>query len=238
MTGSDHMSFYNDLLRQMERSTAGSEDTSRKVMELCGKVSAQKALFFGDDLFTPALIAEKTGAEVLASFYEDYRAVKAEELGMKTRVVGAYEIASNEGGWDFIWFNGSAEPDGVGRRFEQLRNGLGKGKTAVYRTLCWLIDPSPDTKGFVEHRFGRPMPLDSVLISAKEAGFKVLDFYIAPRSDWTEGYYRPMNELLGKIERESDGEGDDNMGIGEVNKETYMFDLHSEEYSYVYYILG
>ncbi len=230
------MSFYNDLLRQMERSTAGSDDTARKVMELCGKVSAENALFFGDDLFTPSLISEKTGAKLLATFYEDYRAAKAAEAGMTTRVVGAYEIAACEGGWDFIWFNGSAEPDGVARRFEQLRGGLKKGKTAVYRTLCWLIDPSPDTKSYVERRFGRPMPLDRVVISAKEEGFKVLDFYISPRSDWTEGYYRPMNELLGKIERESDG--DDGTGIGEVNKETYMFDLHSEEYSYVYYILG
>ncbi len=230
------MSFYNELLKQMERSTAGSEDTARKVMELCGKVSAQNALFFGDDLFTPALIKEKTGAELLATFYEDYRAEKAAEMGMTTRVVGAYEIAARDGGWDFIWFNGSAEPDGVARRFEQLHEGLKKGKTAVYRTLCWLIDPSPDTKGYVERRFGRPMPLDKVVLSAKEQGFKVLDFYIAPRSDWLDGYYRPMNELLGTITRGTDG--DDGAGIGEVNKETYMFELHSEEYSYVYYILG
>lgn len=230
------MSFYNELLKQMERSTAGSEDTARKVMELCGKVNAQNALFFGDDLFTPAHIKEKTGAELLATFYEDYRAEKADKLGMTTRVVGAYEIAARDGGWDFIWFNGSAEPDGVARRFEQLREGLNKGKTAVYRTLCWLIDPSPDTRGYVERRFGRPMPLDKVLLSAKEQGFKVLDFYIAPRSDWLDGYYRPMNALLGNIAREVDG--DDGAGIGEVNKETYMFELHSEEYSYVYYILG
>ena len=230
------MSFYNELLKQMERSTAGSENTARKVMELCGKVSAKNALFFGDDLFTPALIKEKTGAELLATFYEDYRAEKAAAAGMTTRVVGAYEIAANEGGWDFIWFNGSAEPDGVARRFEQLHDGLKKGKTAVYRTLCWLIDPSPDTKGYVERRFGRPMPLDKVVITAKEQGFKVLDFYIAPRSDWLDGYYRPMNDLLGKITRASDD--DDAAGIGEVNKDTYMFELHSEEYSYVYYILG
>lgn len=232
------MSFYNDLLMQMERSTAGSEDTARKVMELCGSISAQNALFFGDDLFTPSLIAKKTRAGLLATFYEKFRAEKAAALGMTTRVVGAYEIASFEGGWDFIWFNGSAEPDGVARRFEQLREGLKKGKTAVYRTLCWLIDPSPDTKSYVERRFGRPMPLDRVVPAAKEAGFKVLDFYISPRSDWTENYYRPMNELLGKIERSDVESGEDGTGIGEVNKETYMFELHSEEYSYVYYILG
>ena len=234
------MSFYNDLLTQMERSTAGSEDTARKVMELCGRINARNALFFGDDLYTPALIAEKTGAELLATFYEDFRAEKAAGLGMTSRVVGTFEIASREGGWDFIWFNGGAEPDGVPRRLEQLREGLKKGKTAVYRTLCWLIDPSLDTKGYVERRFGRPVPLDRVVIMAKEQGFKVLDFYISPRSDWTENYYRPMNALIRKLQQGDNAEGgsEDSTGIGEVNKETYMFDLHSEEYSYVYYILG
>ena len=74
------MSFYNDLLMQMERSTAGSENTARKVMELCGKVGAQNALFFGDDLFTPQLIAKNTGAELLATFYEDFRAERPPRL--------------------------------------------------------------------------------------------------------------------------------------------------------------
>ena len=83
------MSFYNDLLMQMERSTAGSDDTACKVMELCGRVNAQNALFFGDDLFTPRLIAKKTGAELLATFYESFRAERAAALGMTTRVVGA-----------------------------------------------------------------------------------------------------------------------------------------------------
>lgn len=78
--------------------------------------------------------------------------------------------------------------------------------------------------------------MDSVLFEAKEHGFKILDFYISPKSDWVRSYYEPMNEFLGKVKRESDGE--DSTGIGEVNKETYMFNLHSEEYSYVYFILS
>lgn len=232
------MSFFNDLLRQMDRSTAGSDETAQKVMEMCGKLNAKTALFFGDDLFTPELIAKTTRAKLLATFYEDHRAEKAAAMGFETRVVGAYEVtrSDNADGWDFIWFNGSTEPDGVPRRLEQLRNALAKGGVAVYRSLCWLIDPSPDTKSYVDRRFGRPVPLDNVLIAAKEQGLRVDDFYISPKSDWTRNFYEPMNELLGKIERESDGE--DGTGIGEVNKETYMFELHSEEYSYIYFILS
>ena len=230
------MSFLNSLLEQMERSTAGSEDTARTVLRMCGELRAKNALFLGDDIFTPQLIREQTGAEVLATFYEDFRAERAKTRGLSTRVVGAYELLPCEGGWDFVWYNGGTEPDGVPRRLEQLRGVLKKGGIVVYRTLCWLIDPSPDTKGYVERRFGRPVPLDSVLREAREQGFKIKDFYIAPKSDWVGGYYKPLGELLKALEGTADNEAA--AGLGEVNKENYMFELHSEEYSYVYYILG
>ena len=44
-----------------------------------------------------------------------------------------------------------------------------------------------------------------------------------------------MSELVRRFEGAEDDEAA--AGIGEINKEIYMFDLHSEEYSFVYYIL-
>ncbi len=234
------MSFMSSLLMQMERSTAGSDETTRNVMRSCGNVTGERVLFFGDDYFTPKLIYEQTKAEVTAAYYEDFRAKKASEIGLTAQQVGAYQMLENDGGWDFIWFNGSCEPDGVEGRLEQLKRALKPKHIAVYRTFCWLIDPSPDTRSYVEHRFGYPESLDSVIRKAKDQGFKVLDFVISPRSDWTHGFYGPMNELIKKLEGESDtskSDGDVRSGIGELNKEMYMFNLHSEEYSFVYYIL-
>lgn len=229
------MSFIGNLILEMERSTAGSEETSRRVMELCGAVRCERALFVGDETATPRIIAEKTGAKPLAAFYEKHRADSAAAMGFETRTAGAFELPEIEGGWEFAWLNGCAEPDGVPLRLERLYNGLCKGAVAVYRTLCWLIDPSPDTRSYVERRFGRPVPLDAALRFAKEQRFKVRDFYIAPKTDWTDGFYKPLSELVSRYEGASDDEAA--AGIGEINKEMYMFDLHSEEYSFVYYIL-
>lgn len=227
-------SFLNAIIEQMDRSTAGSEETARQVLKMC-KAKPKNALFFGDDVFTPRLIAEETGAKVLAAFGERERAEKAAALGLDARTVGAYEIVSAENGWDMIWFNGLCEPDGIPQRLEQLREHLSAGGTAVFRTLCWLIDPSPDTKSYITHRFGRLVPLDEVLREAKAQGFSIEDFYIAPKSDWKKHFYDPMTELVRKLEGTADGEAE--AGIGEINKEIYMFELHSEEYSFVYYIL-
>lgn len=226
--------FFNAIIEQMDRSTAGSEDTARRVLQMC-KDKPRKALFFGDDVVTPRLITEETGARVLATFGEQNRTEAALALGMNAKTVGAYEIISEENGWEMIWYNSLCEPDGIPRRLEQLREHLAAGGVAVYRTLCWLIDPSPDTRSYVTHRFGRPVPLDEVLREAKEQGFSTEDFYIAPKSDWKQHFYRPMTGLVRKLEGTADGETA--AGIGEINKEIYMFELHSEEYSFVYYIL-
>ncbi len=48
-----------------------------------------------------------------------------------------------------------------------------------------------------------------------------------------------MSELVNGIkdDREKADDSDVEFGIGEINKEMYMFELHSEEYSFVYYVL-
>lgn len=225
--------FLSVIMGQMERSTAGSAETASKVLQMySGK--AEKTLFFGDDIITPQLIEKETGARVLATFGEEARAEAATKVGLDARQVGAYELAATDGGWDMIWYNGLTEPDGIAGRLEQIKNSLAAGGVAVYRTLCWLIDPSPDTRGYVEHRFGKPVHLDEVLRLAKESGFAVEDFYIAPRSDWKQNFYEPISELV-KAHESTDE--DAAAGVGEINREIYMFDLHSEEYSFVYYVL-
>lgn len=234
------MSFISNLIAKLDRPTAGSEETSRKVLELCGKISPANALFIGDESETPLLIKQTFGVSPLACFTEQHRADKAAELGFETKLVMPYEIPVREGGWDFIQYNGGAVTGGVSVELERLRSCLAKGGTAVFRTLCWLIDPSPDTKCYVSRRFGTPEPLDRALREAKEQGFRVRDFYIAPKTDWTHGLYQPLAEAMKARESSCDEEedGDARTGISELNKEIYMFDLHSEEYSYVYYILG
>lgn len=227
--------FLSAIVEQMDRSTAGSEDTARRVMQMC-KCKPRNALFFGDDVLTPSLIAKTTGAKLLATFGERFRAERAAALGLDARTVGAYEVTKTDGGWDLIWYNGLTEPDGVPRRLEQIRGALSEGGTAVFRTLCWLIDPSLDTKSYIERRFGRPEPLDEVLRQAKERRFSIEDFYIAPKSDWRRSFYEPMSELVRKPEG-AVSDDDAASGIGEINKEIYMFDLHSAEYSFVYYVL-
>lgn len=231
------MGFVNELIERMDRSTAGSEDTARRVLAMSGIKKPDGVLFFGDDLCTPRLIAE-AGADVTATFGEKSRAEAAKKAGLKVGTDWEHGVPEADGGWDAIWFNGLTEPDGVSQRLERIHGRLKSGGAAVYRTLCWLIDPSLDTKSFVERRFGRPVPMDAVLREARSLGFTIDDFYIAPKSDWRQSFYEPMTALVTELEGAGELRGDEAQSVaGELRREMDMFELHSEEYSFVYYVL-
>ena len=230
------MSFIGNLISELERSTAGSLQTAKEVMRLCGNINTKSALFVGDDFDTPRIIAEATGAEVFAGYAEQSRVERALGMKINAKQVMTYELPHQEGGWEFLWYNGLSEPDGVSNRLEEIKSILTSGGIAVFRTLCYLIEPSPDTRSYVERRFGRPEELDRVLREAKENGLKIRDFYIAPKTDWTRGLYEPLRDAMHKLVAARDDD-DEVSGIAELNKEMDMFELHSEEYSFVYYIL-
>lgn len=212
----------------MERSSAGSRATSERVLKMLPKGS--KAIYFGDECVTPELLSE-AGFEVTAYITDEKR---AESLGAK--YVKGFELPENSADHDVIWYNGIAELERIPQKLALLKERCKKGGRVVFRVLCWLIEPSPDTKSYCAKRFGIIEPLDRVLSYAKEAGFAVEDFCIAPRSDWTENFYKPLFKAAQEIASES-ADGDTLSGMSELKKEADMFELHCEEYSYVYYIL-
>lgn len=209
------------LSERMERSSAGSEATSQRVISMLP--SAKSAVYFGDECVTPRLLNE-AGCEVTALITDEAR---AEKLGAK--LVKGFELPENAAEYDVIWYNGIAELESVAQKLQLLKERCKKGGRVVFRALCWLIEPSPDTKSYCKKRFGVLEPLDRVLLYAKQAGFAVEDFYIAPRSDWTDNLYKPLLEAAQELT--------DTSGMDELKKEADMFELHCEEYSYVYYIL-
>lgn len=229
------MNFIGTLLRDMERSSAGSEATAKKVIELCGEFSPKKALFAGDDCFTPTLIKSRSG-ELIAAFSEDYRAEQAARCGLNAVSVQPFELPETAGGFDFIWYNGTVEFDGVTRRLNMLKERMSEG-LAVYRALCWLIEPMPDTRRFYERRFGIIEQMYAVAGEAKELGFGIRDFYIAPKSDWRDGYYKPLAAAAGSCGAAEPENGDVSAALGMLDKETDMFERHGEEFSYIYFIL-
>ncbi len=231
------MNFIGRLLRTMERSSAGSRDTTETVLSMCGDMRPQSALFAGDDLYTPKLIMERTGCSLLSVFTDEERTRQALDAGLDARTVKLFELPGQEACYDLLWYNGFAEYDGVDVRLEQIKSVAKPGGTAVYRTLCWLIDPSPDTYGYCTRRFGIIEPFDKVLSMAKEQGFKIKDFYIAPITDWTKSFYAPLSAAAAEYEQTHPESADVLSAMTELRRETDMFELHCEEYSYVYYIL-
>lgn len=228
------MNLISVLYEQMERSSAGSAETSKRVISLCGKGGS--ALYIGDETVTPALLRE-AGYDVTAAITDKLRAETAQKAGLDVLSVQRFELPQGSENYDLLWYNGTVELEAPELRLRQLKDSCKKGASVVYRALCWLIDPSPDTKAFCSRRFGVLRPLDGILRAAKDAGFKIEDFYISPKTDWTTNFYTPLANAAREYAKLHEDEVSVSAGIGELKKETDIFELHCEEYSYVYYIL-
>lgn len=228
------MNLINILNGKMERSSAGSRATSEKVISLCPKGSS--ALYIGDETVTPALL-KAAGWSTTAAITDELRAKSAVSAGLDVLEVQRFELPQGAENYDLLWYNGVVEYDSPELRLEQLKGSCKKGGTVVYRSLCWLIDPSPDTKAYCTRRFGVIRPLDGIIRAAKDAGFSVQDLYISPRSDWTTEFYSKLTAAAQEYAGQHEGEASLTAGLSELQKEIDMFELHCEEYSYVYYIL-
>ena len=232
------MSFISRILSGMERSSAGSEETARAVLAMCGGDIPRdgSVLFVGDECVTARVIAQKL-PQVCVGMTDEARLERAVKEFPRAMRVQPFELPHVDGGYDFVWYAANVEFEPARARLSQLREAVKRGGTAVFRALCWLIDPSPDTAAYCAHRFGKLEHLDEVLREAKEQGFTVCDFYIAPKSDWTNGFYRPLLTRAEQYEGQREEYAEIDAGLREIKREADMFELHCEEYSYVYYIL-
>ncbi len=228
------MNLISILLEGMERSSAGSEATAAQVLSMCSLQGS--ILYIGDDL-TPPLLMKNAGLNVTAAITEKSRISKATQYGLDATLVQLFELPQKQGGFDTLWYNGNVEFDGISQRLQQLKTNCAAGGTVIYRTLCWLTEPSPEAKMFVQRRFGIVEPMDRVIVSAKECGYKLLDFYIAPKSDWTTNFYRPLSEAAKEYAGVHPQDATVTTGMSELKKEINVFEEHCEEYSYVYFIL-
>lgn len=229
------MNLISVLLRQLDRSSPGSTETAKQVLGMLSGIPAGSVLFIGDEVSTPAMISEHFKCRPCAAFSDEFRAEQGRNAGLDSVAVQQFELPG--GNYDLIWYNGTVEFDGIEQRLDYLREKLKKGGTLVYRAVSWLTEPSPDTRLFCQRRFGQILALDKELVLAKEYGWKIQDFYIAPKSDWTTGYY---SQLITAAEQYAGVHKEDSsvsLGMSELRKEAGIFDAHCEEYSYVYYIL-
>ncbi len=231
------MTFISVLLRDLERSSPGSGETAKQVLSMLGGISPKSALFVGDEIATPQLISERFGCRLVSAFTDEIRVQQGSEAGLDASAVQLFELPGGDGSYDLIWYNGIVDFDGCEQRLEQLRAKLALGGILVYRAVSWLTEPSPDTKMFCQRRFGRILPLDKVLVLAKEMGWHVQDFYIAPKSDWQKGYYEPLISAAEKYAGIHKDDSSVSLGMSELRKEHGIFEAHCEEYSCVYYIL-
>lgn len=138
--------------------------------------------------------------------------------------------------FDLIWSEGAAYIIGLERALAEWKQYLKPGGKLVLTEICWLVDkPSPVPKKF----WGESYPAMSTAHQARrimlENGYKIIDEYLLPSSDWFDEYYNPL-----KIKhKQLSVNANETMkqAITLSRQEVELYERYGSEYGYVGFVL-
>lgn len=177
------------------------------------------------DLYPPFLQACRINAE-LAGVVD---LVEAREMSMDALDFEPESI-------DLIWSEGAVFILGVEAALRLWRPFLKPGAALAFSEATWLTeDPPAEAKAYWAENYPVMATAQANEATAEAQGYKPMDRFTLPASDWSEEYYGPLKERIEEVKpgaRPAMAET-----IDETLREIEIFDRFGDCYGYVFYIL-
>jgi SAM-dependent methyltransferase len=208
---SEHLDLLVDLHIDGERQGPGSDEVTRRAIELAGLVGASDLAIADIGCGTGAstlvlaqdLDAHVTGVDVLPPFLARL-ADSARRRGLADRittVVGSMDdLDFDEESLDVIWSEGAIYNIGFANGISAWRRHLKPGGVLAVSEITWLTHQRPAE---LEEHWTREYP-EIAAASAKfaaleRAGYCPVGYFALPRSCWIDHYYRPMQDRFAAL---------------------------------------
>jgi ubiquinone/menaquinone biosynthesis C-methylase UbiE len=148
------------------------------------------------------------------------------------------ELAFAPNTFDVIWAEGSAYILGFDQALVAWAPLLKMHGVIAVTEISWLTDaPSSPTKNFWEQAYPRIRSIQKNRDLAKMLGYRYLDHFVLPPTDWTEGYYKPLSARVSVLQEKYSGNPDALLILQAIEEEIDFYHAFGDEYGYVFYIL-
>jgi SAM-dependent methyltransferase len=237
-----------DLHLEGERQGPGSDDATRKALELTG-LGARENLRIADlGCGTGAatlLLARLPGARVTAvdrmpEFIDALRR-RAVEAGcadrIEARVASMDALEFEPRSFDLIWSEGAIYNIGFAQGVHDWRQFLKPGGMLAVSELTWTSAKRPDA---IEQHWNEEYP--GIATAAEKigmleaAGYSPVGYFVLPPECWREHYYRPLVERLpGFVDRHDHSAAAFEIAEAERH-ELELYERYAAFYGYGFYI--
>lgn len=182
-----------------------------------------------------------TTIDMLPGFVHELRA-RVEAAGLADRVTALQGSMLSLGGlpdasFDLIWSEGAIYNVGFERGLAHWRRLVAETGAVAITEVTWLVsDPPERVRHFWDEAYPGMRDVASNSAAAERAGYRVVDTFVLPESDWWDAYYTPISKRIDAWLAE-DPEPDVRDALHQVRVEEHLYRDCSDAYGYVFYLL-
>ena len=192
------------------------------------------------------VLAQETGGRVTAldnhQPFLDEVAQRAMARGLGDRIAiingSMLDMSFSMENFDLIWSEGAIYIMGFELGLRVFWPLLKPGGTVVVSELAWLTDkPSAEAKEFWGEGYPAMTTVPNNLDTIKSIGYELTGHFPLPDSAWLDGYYGPMQKRIDVLRTKYAGDDHKLAMLDEEEAEIRIFDRHSAEYGYVFFVM-
>lgn len=236
--------YFYQAYRDLDRLSPGSEDTTLKAIEKID-ININDKLYVldiacGVGTSTIQLAKYFKNAEIeafdLFKHYVDKLNEKISQNNLENRVFGSVgdmkdpDFANEE--FDIIFCEASVEIMGFKKALGEWRRLLRPEGYIVISDISWISKPSRESIKFWKNIYDEIDTIQNKIEQIESEGYEFIDYVIVPKCDWDE-YYQKLEKNLNSLG--SDKSAKD--FVKQLKKEINHYRTHSDDYSYVFYIM-
>lgn len=230
---------------RLERKGPGSVATTRRALDRLGPLPpCPQIVDFGCGAGPASLVlAEATDGHVTAvDIYRPYLDTLGHEAarrGLKVTTLCADMIDPPlaDGSFDLVWSEGAIYLAGFESGLRRWKRLLRRGGFVAVSEVTWLTpDPPPGAAEFWQTAYPAITTVEENIRTMQRVGFVPLEPFVLPPEDWSENFYRPLQEELVRFRAEFAGDERVQAVADSEQREIDLWQAYGESYGYVFYL--
>jgi SAM-dependent methyltransferase len=242
------LEFFLEIHKDIPREGPGSHDSTLRALEAVKPLPEKPRILdvgCGPGQQSIWLVQETGGTVVCVDnhqYFLDDLARRAVRAGVSDRIqpinVSMFEMEFMDESFDLIWSEGAIYVIGLGEGITAWKRFLKPDCCLAASHITWLKDNPPlEPLNYWNEAYPAITDIQTNLMVIKEAGYKLVDNFTLPESDWLEEYYAPLKTRVDRLREQHPNEPDAITLLDAEDYERELYRRYSDWFGYEFYIM-